>query len=118
VLPQVAHVTRPRRHEQVALRAVAARMPHYLIENAEERDRVQRHLYAGRGGKLRPDATHALAGRPLAQVRLPFDDYNAAASRFRQVIGYARTDNSPADNNYIRRLQTPSLGLASAHTFY
>ena len=81
-------------------------------------NRVERHLYVDRRGELRAHSARCFAGRAESLRFLAFYHEHIRASRFRQVIGYARTDNSPADNNYIRRLQTPSLGLASAHTFY
>src|SRR5947209_19062735 len=91
--------------EQVALRAIPGRVPHHLVKRVEERDGVQRHLDALRGGELRPHAAHALSGGAFTLVRFALENEYVAATGFGQMIRDAGPDNAAADDNDIGRLQ-------------
>src|SRR6185437_14572966 len=99
---QIFHVAIVGRHEQVALRAVARRMPHGLLEIAKKRNRIQRHANARIRGKLRAHAAHALARRSFALVRFALQDDDIAASRPRELISDAGPDDSASDDDHIR----------------
>src|SRR5450432_2614217 len=92
------------RTKQISLAAVIAGMPETLLEAGIKRNRVERHLDIHRGRELGAHAAHALAGGSLALRRFPLDDQNVAAARSGEVIRNARSDNSSADDDHIRRL--------------
>src|SRR5215510_43010 len=81
-------------------------MPHYLFKGIEERDRIQRHLDADRCRELGSYTAHALPGRPLALVRFALQHYDVADACLGKVVRNARTHNSTADDDHIRRFQT------------
>src|SRR6202035_3304588 len=91
--------------EKVALRAIPGRMPHHLIELIEERDGVERHLDALRGGELCAHAAHALAGGAFSLMGFTFQDEDVGAAGFGEVISDAGSDDAAADDNNIGRLQ-------------
>src|SRR5258708_28633553 len=90
--------------EKIALRAVAGGMAHGVVERAEERDRVERHADVHGGGKLRPYAAHALAGRSFSLLALALQHHDVPAAGLRQVVRHARAHDPAADDDYIRRL--------------
>src|ERR1043166_4438149 len=96
--------------KKVALRSVARGVPHSIVESREKANRVQRQSNVQSGGKLRPHAAHALAGRALALMALPLKHDHIPAASFGQVVGDARPDNSTADDNDIRSLAHELLG--------
>ena len=91
------------RHEEVSLRTVARRMPQYLFEIAEKRDRVQRHPDTDIGGKLRPHAAHALSGGTFSLVTLALKNEHVAAARLGELISDARSNDTASDDDYFRR---------------
>ena len=87
------------------MRAVIRRVTDNFIELREEIDRILRHLNIDGSRELRAHTAHALAGRALTLVRLPLHHQHVATATVRQVPGNARPDDSPADNDDIRRLR-------------
>ena len=100
--------------KKIALRPVAGGISHDFVERAEERDRVKRHPDVDGGGELSPHAAHALSGGTFTLVRFALDHQDVAASGLGQVVSDARTDDSTADDDDVRRLHLRLLACMLA----
>ncbi len=65
-------------------------------------DRIHRQPHVGLAGKLLPDPASRFGGRAAAK-RLSLDDDHLATPTPRQVIGNATANDSPSNNQHIRR---------------
>src|SRR5438552_13698673 len=98
-----------RRAEEIAMCAIICRVTYDFIELREEVDRILRHLDVDGRRELRAHATHALARRALALMRLALDHEHVCATRLSEVISDTRADNAAADDDDIRGFSHDAL---------
>ena len=98
---QIIQVLLARRHEQVALRTIAAGAARGLLEAGKKIERIERQANVDFGGELRAHASHALARGAAAQMRLALQHQDVRASGLGKMIGDACAHNSPAYNHHI-----------------
>ncbi len=98
---QVIEMLICRGYKEIALRAVASRLPQSIVELRVELDGVHRHLDVGRGGKLGPHASHAFAGRALSLMALALKNQHVAAALFSEVPGDAGADDAAANDGDV-----------------
>ena len=89
------------RHEQVALRTIAAGAARGLLEARKKIESVERQANVDLGGELRAHAAHALARGAAAQVRLALQHQDVRASGLGKMVGDARAHNPSAHNHHI-----------------
>src|SRR2546421_13095074 len=98
--------------EQITVRAIIRRVPDNFIELRKEVDRIFRHLNVDWSRELRTHAAHALAGRPVALMRLALKHQHVGTALLREMISDARSDNAAADDDYVRGFSHGSESFA------
>jgi hypothetical protein len=75
-----------------------------FFEAGEERNGINGHADVHVGCELRPHPAHALAGGTKTLASLPFNDQDVLAACFGEMKRDAGSDDSGANDDYIRGL--------------
>ena len=98
---QVIDVRGPGGDQEVALRAIAGRVSHDFVEGGEEGDGVEGHPDVDRCRELRAHSAHAFSGGAFALVSFAFEDGDAAATGFGEVVGDGGPDDASTDDDAV-----------------